>query len=180
MDELIKNFDEKRISKSSSQYDVKKLKWFNAIYIKNMPDEEYLKWIKNYFTRDVSDKSEEWLNTLLLVYKSHLSYGLEINDLVEPFFNKEFSIDAESREFMSSDEVIPKVIEVFKSEIKNVDNWSIDALTNVINNVKDKALVKGKMLYMPIRIAATGVMHGPELPEVLYLIGKDEILKRLG
>ena len=178
MEELISNFNEERISKSSSQYDVKKLKWFNHQYINKMDDEKYLSWIKKYFSNEC-DKSEEWLNHLLLIYKSHLNYGKEINELTSSFFNKEFVIDAEAKEFMESDEVIPKVVEVFKEEIKSTSNWSVEALQEVINNVKEKAGVKGKMLFMPIRIAASGIMHGPELADTLYLIGKEEILNRL-
>ena len=178
MEELISNFNEERISKSSSQYDVKKLKWFNHQYINKMDDEKYLSWIKKYFSNEC-DKSEEWLNHLLLIYKSHLNYGKEINELTSSFFNKEFVIDAEAKEFMESDEVIPKVVEVFKEEIKDTSNWSVEALQEVINNVKEKAGVKGKMLFMPIRIAASGIMHGPELADTLYLIGKEEILNRL-
>lgn len=178
MEELISNFNEERISKSSSQYDVKKLKWFNHQYINKMDDEKYLSWIKKYFSNEC-DKSEEWLNHLLLIYKSHLNYGKEINELTSSFFNKEFVIDAEAKEFMESDEVIPKVVDVFKEEIKATSNWSVEALQEVINNVKEKAGVKGKMLFMPIRIAASGIMHGPELADTLYLIGKEEILNRL-
>lgn len=178
MEELISNFNEERISKSSSQYDVKKLKWFNHQYINKMDDEKYLSWIKKYFSNEC-DKSEEWLNHLLLIYKSHLNYGKEINELTSSFFNKEFVIDAEAKEFMESDEVIPKVVDVFKEEIKSTSNWSVETLQEVINNVKEKAGVKGKMLFMPIRIAASGIMHGPELADTLYLIGKEEILNRL-
>ena len=178
MEELISNFNEERISKSSSQYDVKKLKWFNHQYINKMDDEKYLSWIKKYFSNEC-DKSEEWLNHLLLIYKSDLNYGKEINELTSSFFNKEFVIDAEAKEFMESDEVIPKVVEVFKEEIKATSNWSVETLQEVINNVKEKAGVKGKMLFMPIRIAASGIMHGPELADTLYLIGKEEILNRL-
>ena len=178
MEELISNFNEARISKSSSGYDVKKLKWFNHQYINKMDDETYLNWIKKYFSNEC-DKSEEWLNHLLLIYKSHLNYGKEINELTSSFFNKEFVIDAEAKEFMESDEVIPKVVEVFKEEIKSTSNWSVEALQEVINNVKEKAGVKGKMLFMPIRIASSGIMHGPELADTLYLIGKEEILNRL-
>ena len=178
MEELISNFNEERISKSSSGYDVKKLKWFNHQYINKMDDEKYLSWIKKYFSNEC-DKSEEWLNHLLLIYKSHLNYGKEINELTSSFFNKEFVIDAEAKEFMESDEVIPKVVEVFKEEIKSTSNWSVETLQEVINNVKEKAGVKGKMLFMPIRIAASGIMHGPELADTLYLIGKEEILNRL-
>lgn len=178
MEELISNFNEERISKSSSQYDVKKLKWFNHQYINKMDDEKYLSWIKKYFSNEC-DKSEEWLNHLLLIYKSHLNYGKEINELTSSFFNKEFVIDAEAKEFMESDEEIPKVVDVFKEEIKSTSNWSVETLQEVINNVKEKAGVKGKMLFMPIRIVASGIMHGPELADTLYLIGKEEILNRL-
>lgn len=179
MDELIANFNENRISKSSSQYDVKKLKWFNHHYINNLSDEEYLTWIKKYFTNNTEGKTEDWINKLLLVYKNHIDYGAEINEVTASFFNSNFEINEDAAEFMKSDEVIPHVVEVFKEEIENTTDWTVETLSNVINNVKEKAGVKGKMLYMPIRIAASGIMHGPELADTLYLIGKEEILNRL-
>lgn len=179
MDELIANFNENRISKSSSQYDVKKLKWFNHHYINNLSDEEYLTWIKKYFTNNTEGKTEDWINKLLLVYKNHIDYGAEINEVTASFFDSNFEINENAAEFMKSDEVIPHVVEVFKEEIENTTDWTVETLSNVINNVKEKAGVKGKMLYMPIRIAASGIMHGPELADTLYLIGKEEILNRL-
>lgn len=178
MEELIQNFDEARLSKSSSSYDSKKLQWFNALYIKKMSDEEYLAWIKKYFARDVSNKNEEWVNKLLLIYKDHISYGKEINDEVANFF-EDIPTSEECLEFMKSDEIIPKVVEIFKSEIESISDWSVENISTAIMNVKEKAGVKGKMLFMPIRIAASGLMHGPELVDTLYLIGKDKILERI-
>ena len=179
MDELINNFDETRISKSSSQYDVKKLEWFNHQYIQKMPDEEYLAWIKKYFTKDVSNKSDEWVNRLLLIYKSHLNYGKEINELVENFFNDNIEMNAEAKEFMESDQVIERVISYFKAELEKLDDWNVDVINTTINNVKNALNVKGKLLYMPIRIKASGLMHGPDLADTIYLIGKDTVIKRL-
>ena len=179
MDELINNFDETRISKSSSQYDVKKLEWFNYQYIQKMPDEEYLAWIKKYFTKDVSNKSDEWINRLLLIYKSHLNYGKEINELVENFFNDNIEMNAEAKEFMESDQVIERVISYFKAELEKLDDWNVDVINTAINNVKNALNVKGKLLYMPIRIKASGLMHGPDLADTIYLIGKDTVIKRL-
>lgn len=179
MDELINNFDETRISKSSSQYDVKKLEWFNHQYIQKMPDEEYLTWIKKYFTKDVSNKSDEWVNRLLLIYKSHLNYGKEINELVENFFNDNIEMNAEAKEFMESDQVIERVISYFKAELEKLDDWNVDVINTAINNVKNALNVKGKLLYMPIRIKASGLMHGPDLADTIYLIGKDTVIKRL-
>ena len=179
MDELIKNFDETRISKSSSQYDEKKLEWFNHQYIKKMDDDKYLNWVKNYFTRDTSSKSEEWVNKLLLIYKDHLNYGMEIDEVTSNFFVDKIDIKGEELEFLESDEIIPKVIETFKEEVVNINEWNVDSINLAINNVKEKTGAKGKLLYMPIRIKASGFMHGPELADTIYLIGKDTVLGRL-
>ncbi len=179
LDELVKAFDEKRISKSSSQYDAKKLKWFNAHYIKEMNDEDYLNWVKKYFTLDVSNKSEEWINTFLLTYKKHISYGKEINEFGSEFLTDKYEIDDEAKEFMASDPIIPEVVKAYRNEIESLNDWSVTALEQVIEDVKNKMNVKGKLLYMPIRIAACGSMHGPELAQALYLLGKENILKRI-
>ena len=179
MDELIKAFDERRISKSSSQYDAKKLQWFNAHYIKNMDDKEYLEWVKKYLTLDVASKGEEWINTFLLTYKSHISYGAEINKFGNEFLTDDYEINDEAKEFMASDSMIPEVIKAYREEIEKLDKWTVPLLEQVIENVKTNMNIKGKLLYMPIRIAACGSMHGPELAQALFLLGKEKILKRI-
>lgn len=177
MEELIQNFDEARVSKSSSSYDVKKLQWFNAHYIKEMDDETYLSWIKKYFTRDVTGKSEDWINTLLLIYKGHLSYGAQIDEMTESFF-QDVCLSDECKEFMESDPIIKDVVKAFKEEVEKMSVWSIENISEAIMHVKESIGVKGKLLFMPIRIQASGLMHGPELADTLYLIGKDKILER--
>lgn len=181
MPELILSFDETRINKSSSQYDVKKLNWFNEHYIKQMSDDAYLNFIKPFMLKayDFSNKSEEFINRLALIYKEQLSYGNQIKDLIAMFFNDELNISEEAKEFMISDDSIEKTINIFKEEISSLENWSVENIALAINNTKEKCSVKGKLLYMPIRIKVSGLMHGPELADTIYLLGKDTILKRL-
>ena len=57
--------------------------------------------------------------------------------------------------------------------------YTVNNIKQAINNVKEKAGVKGKMLFMPIRIKSTGIMHGPELDYTLYLLGKKKVLENL-
>jgi len=45
--------------------------------------------------------------------------------------------------------------------------------------VKEKTGRKGKDLFMPLRLALTGLEHGPELKLILPLIGEDETRRRL-
>ena len=180
MEELIKEFDPTRISKSSSSYDLKKLKWFNAHYIKQLTKEEIIKlclpFLKEAYNLD--DKEESWINHLIEIYQNHLSYGKEIVELTDLFFKDKINLTEECQEFMNQ-EGIENTIQTFKKEIENINEWNLENIINAINNTKEKAQVKGKMLYMPIRIKVSGQMHGPELPDTIYLLGKETIINRL-
>ena len=116
---------------------------------------------------------------MLLIYKDHISYGKEINDVVSIFFSDDIVISKENENFLNSDEVISKVINAYHDELEKLPEWNPESIANVINIVKEKTGVKGKLLYMPIRIKVSGVEHGPELPDELYLIGREKVLDRL-
>ena len=181
LDELISVFDPSRISKSSSQYDVKKLNWYNTQYIKKLSLDDYLALVVPFLrdSYDLSDKSDEWISHLASIYQSHISYGKQIVDDVKLFFSDDFDMSSECKEFLLEDGV-SLVLSTFKDEISAISNWSVDAISLAINNTKERTGIKGKMLYMPIRIKVSGVMHGPELADTIYLIGKDVVLDRLG
>lgn len=57
--------------------------------------------------------------------------------------------------------------------------WDANTFNTWINAVKEKTGKKGKELFMPIRIALTGMEHGPELPVLLPLLGPDKVKERL-
>ncbi len=179
LDELIKAFDPKRISKSSSTYDVKKLRWINSHYIKKLDAESLYNLTYKHLEKayDLSKKSKSWITDLLLLYQGELKYGKEIVELTKLFFS-DYNICEECKEFMK-EEGIDNTIKIFKNEIEQLTSWTIENINNAINNTKEKANVKGKMLYMPIRIKTTGVMHGPELDKTLYLLGKEKVIQNL-
>lgn len=180
LNDLVKMFNPKRISKSPATYDVKKLKWVNAHYIKRLSDEDLVKLTKHHLENayNLSEKTDEWIKELILLYRDHISYGKEIVDVTEMFFNENITANEECNEFMK-DESVPNTIKVFTDEIKLINDWTVENINNAIMNTKEKVGVKGKFLYMPIRIKVSGIMHGPELPNTIHLIGKENVLKRL-
>lgn len=179
--ELIQNFDETRISTNSSQYDVKKLQWYNAQYIKKMSDQEYLDFVRPFLAtgRDLNGKTDEWINHLLLLHKNHLSFGEEIVAQTELFFKDNYELSVEGNEFLKSDPQTVQCVDAFITEVNNIKEWTVDNIKTAINNIKEKTGINGKMLYMPIRIMVSGQMHGPELADTIYLIGKDKTSERL-
>ncbi|MBS7021448.1 MAG: glutamate--tRNA ligase, partial [Firmicutes bacterium] len=181
LEELIEKFDPKRISKSPSIYDEKKLRWVNAHYIKKLDEEKLLEITLPHLKEayELKDVSEAWLKELVLLYQDHISYGKEIVEVTKMFFQKETEPNEECTEFMK-EETIPNTIRVFKEEIESINDWTVENIQTAISNTKEKAGVKGKMLFMPIRIQVSGVMHGPELPNTIHLLGKETVLTRLG
>lgn len=178
MEELINEFNPERISKSSSQYDVKKLRWINNQYIKKLNEKELYNLTYKHLNSayDLSNKTDTWIKELIKLYQNELKYGKEIVELTTLFFN-DYQISEEAKEFIENND-ITNTINVFYNEIKDIP-WTIENINICINNTKEKANVKGKMLYMPLRIKTTGIMHGPELDKTLYLLGKEKVLENL-
>ena len=180
MDELIKIFDPKRINKSPAVFDIKKLNWINAHYIKKLDTEKLLSITVPHLKEayDLSNKTDEWIKELVLIHQDHISYGKEIVEVTDLFFRENIELNEECTTFMNQ-EGIENTIKVFKNEIEKIEDWTTENINNAIMSTKEKANVKGKMLYMPIRIKVSGQMHGPELPDTIHLLGKELVLNRL-
>lgn len=179
-DELIAAFDENRLSKSPSMFDKEKLIWVNNRYIKERSLGEVVALCQPFLEEayDLSDKSQEWIEMLVSVYHDQLSYGKEIVKLTSLFFNDDLQLDDEAREFMQ-DESIPNTLAVFSNQIAAIEDFNRENVQAAIKATQKEAKVKGKMLFMPLRIATTGIMHGPDLASSIVLIGKEKVLDRL-
>jgi len=180
MDELLTKFDIHRINNSSGSYDVMKLRWFNAHYIKELPFQHLLSITKPHLEEayDLSGKTNEWLEHLIRIYQNHISYGKEIVEVTDLFFRDEIVLNDECSEFLKQDG-IDEVLASFYDEVLVMEDFCVENINLAISNVKLKTGIKGKMLFMPIRIKVSGQMHGPELGDTIYLLGKDTVLNRL-
>lgn len=179
-DELITIFDENRLSKSPSMFDKNKLTWVNNRYIKEMSLDDVVSLCVPYLNSkyDLSNKSDAWVKELVSLYHDQLSYGQEIVSLVQLFFEETIVLDQESSDFMT-DESIPNTLEVFAGHLENCSSFDREEIQVCIKATQVDANVKGKLLFMPLRIATTGIMHGPDLASSISLLGKETVLNRL-
>ncbi len=182
LEELVDAFCVDRISKSGAIFDLDKLKWMNAQYLKKKSIEELVQLCQPFLEKayDLSNKDQKWIENLIAVHKDYISYGEEIIDQVRLFFENEVHMDEEAKAFME-DESIPRTLSVFKShfEALSEDDFTETNIQACIKATQKEAKARGKMLYMPIRIAITGSMHGPDLASSIMLLGKEKVLSRL-
>ncbi len=176
LEELVEKFSVERISKSPSVFDIEKLKWVNQQYLKKLSDEEFLALCKPFLKEAYEIDSNSWLAELVRLYSKQVTYGLEIVEVVRDVFNKP-SLSSEGKLFLKEDGVL-NTIEIFRNKILECD-WTIESIKKAIEETKTEAGVKGKMLFMPIRVGATNLMHGPDLANFVWLFGKETVMKNL-
>ena len=99
-------------------------------------------------------------------------------ELYHEFFSDEFIIEDEAKAFLLENSDTLQTIIAFKDTLET-SSFEPEALKDEIKAVGKAVGVKGKLLFMPVRIATTGAMHGPELPVALSLLGKEKVVNRI-
>ncbi|EUJ18464.1 glutamate--tRNA ligase [Listeria aquatica] len=185
-EELIKIFDPKRLSKSPALFDKQKLTWVNNQYVKKLPLNDVVELALPHLqeagvvSKEMTNEERDWVHKLVSLYHEQMSYGAEIVGLSEMFFAdaSEMTFDDEEKEVLAA-ETVPTVIEAFAKEAETLEPFEADEVKAAIKRVQKETGVKGKGLFMPIRIVTTGEMHGPELPLAIEVLGREKVLNRL-
>lgn len=183
-EEFVKIFDEKRLSKSPAFFDNNKLTWINNQYIKAQPLERIVNLALPFFvkegvaTQEEVDNNRAWFEKLISLYQPQMSYGAEIVELTKQFFVEEIKFDEEELEILKQDTTVA-VFEDFLEKLEVAGDFTSESIKTLIKTIQKDTGVKGKNLFMPIRIASTGSMHGPELNTSLELLGRDRVVARV-
>ena len=201
-EELVKEFDLKRVTPSPAIFDFEKLYWINRHYIKQSPPERIAKLAVPYWgvyfvkllrgTPGVAEVGTEVAGVGLT--DSVLAWLAKLTALLAPAVNKLdelpekaalfFSFDAASALAASDNAEVmsmpgtPKVLDVFAAKIADeAGPLTAERFKAIINEVKTEAGAKGKELFHPIRIAITGSHSGPEFDKVIPLIEEGAALE---
>ncbi|GKU84923.1 glutamate--tRNA ligase [Niallia sp. NCCP-28] len=183
-DEFINIFDAARLSKSPALFDQQKLAWMNNQYIKKAELSKVVELAAPHLVKaglineQATEEEKNWAESLIDLYQDQMSYGAEIVELSKLFFSDEISYEGEAAEVLAGEQV-PAVIQSFREELQNLDEWNADNIKAAIKKVQKATGQKGKNLFMPIRVAATGQTHGPDLPKAIALLGQAKIENRL-
>ncbi|WP_255724772.1 glutamate--tRNA ligase [Macrococcoides goetzii] len=182
--QFIEMFDEKRLSKSPAFFDKQKLAWINNQYMKTkdldtvfemtLPHMEKAGLISN----NPTEAELAWAKSLVSLYQQQMSYAGEIVELSELFFKDELALDEEASEVVNGEQV-PELVKALTAQLEALDTFDAASIKAAIKAVQKETGIKGKNLFMPIRVMVSGQTHGPELPNTMELLGKDKVIERL-
>jgi len=179
LEELVQEFSVERITKSAAIFDITKLDWLNAWYIRNLPLPHICELCRPYFREagiDISDdiKYAKVINRA----RDQISRLPEIVEFGSVFY-REVAVSEENIIIVRSD-MSQRVIKGFMGFLAGLgDDFTKESVAEGLKALSAELGINGKDLYFPLRIALFGDCHGPDIPLLVDIYGVEEAVKRI-
>lgn len=185
MEELIEQFSFERVSNTGGVFDKDKLDWVNGHYIRNAEVDEITKLAiphllnAGYINDDDIKNRYDWIKLIVSTLQERISYVAEIVEKAHFYFDNEIKPENEDVVEMLKGEQVPLLFEAFREELSQIEEIDEEFSKTIMKKIQKKTGVKGKNLFMPIRSALSGQLHGPDLDKIILILGKQNILARI-
>jgi nondiscriminating glutamyl-tRNA synthetase len=143
-----------------------------------MSDAEYLEFAKPFVKQELKDVLADKLELSLLTFKTQISYCVELNGLLQENFIDVVNLDNVKEVYAANgitDEEFALIAQTLSNVLKDYPAISVDNTNEIIEKIKVTSGLKGKKLFLPIRLLAIGKEHGPEMPKILTIVGKEKL-----
>ena len=181
MREMAEIFDLKGISKSPAIFDIEKLKYFNAEYIRAMSPEAFAKAAEPFIRRAVKNPEIDPAAIAALLQQrtevlTDIPEKLDFFDEL-PEYDTALYIHKKSKtDEAGSLEMLRKMLPIFEA----LPDWNDESILAAMTGMAEKCECKNAKVMWPVRIAAAGKAVTPGgAVEICRILGKDETLRRL-
>ena len=181
MEELVEAFDIAGISKSPAIFDIEKLTYFNATYLRALAPEKFAEVAEPYIRQSVKNPAIDVVAVAALL-QARCEKLTEIPEKVDffdalPEYDLEFFTNKKSK---TNPEVCVAMLKEAIPALEAIETWSNESVHDTLIALAEKLEVKNATLMWPVRIAAAGKLVTPGgAVEICYILGKEETLRRL-
>lgn len=180
LERLVREFDLSRVTHAAAIFDVAKLNWMNGVYIRTLPVDSLVDAVLPYLQKaGYKLPARSVLSAMVALVKDGLEYLEQIIEKLEMFFVETPSFtNGEARELVQR-EASQKIFWSFLRALDDFDELDANNFRKMMKQVQAETGVMGRELWMPIRAALTGQLHGPELPMVAQIFGREKCRRLL-
>ena len=177
LDQLVTDFDLERVNKAGARFDPDKTKWFNHHYMQQQLDLDLAHTFKENQI-ELSDIDVNFIALVVGLIKERATFISDFWELSHFFFKAPSTYDEKASKKALKDgtnDLLKTVIEL----INKTEDFTIEQLqSNIKGWITDNGIGFGKVM-MPLRLALVGALQGPDVFDIMYLIGKTETVKRV-
>ena len=175
VDQLAQLFSFERVHKSGAKFDPEKAKWFNQQYLRAKSDHELSQVFKPILKEKGHEKDDTFMIDFCKLVKEKVQFVHEFWDHGKYIFEAPTSYDQKIMTKKWNDTSVTLFNSVLIT-FNSIDTWTSQ---NIHDAFEDLLKTTGKIDMQLLRVLITGVAGGPQLFDMLALIGKNEVIKRL-
>jgi len=178
-DELIQQFGLKNVGKSPSVFDPEKFLWLNAHYLRARSPESLVPLIEPFLTaRNYPRKSADYLAKAIRTLQPRTHTLVEMADAMKFYMEEEIACDpVAAGKFLTPDMVEP--FRKLVASLESLEGFDEANLEHAFQKVVAETGLKLRKIAQPVRVALTGSTVSPGLFEIIDVLGKETVLKRL-
>ena len=181
LQELVEAFDIAGISKSPAVFDIVKLRWMNAEYIKKLSPDVFFEKAKPWLEKAISSANIDLKSVAALVQSrceilSDLPERVDFLDKLPEYSNELYVHKTSKTNTENSLESLNAILPV----LEKLDTWTNEALYEALVQLAAELEVKNSIILWPLRVAVSGKASTPGgATELCALLGKDESIARV-
>jgi glutamyl-tRNA synthetase len=179
-DELVERFTVESVNRAGAIFDVEKLQWMNTQYLKALPIAEFLELARPYLEDIAPNLSadDDYTRQALEMARERIHGIGDIRKSGAYFFTDGFEVDPQAAAKLEPPEA-REALRRLHEKFATLDDWSHDPIEQTIRALAEAMQVKPAALIHPARAAVSGRTVGPSLFELLAVLGKDRVLRRI-
>lgn len=170
--DLTKEFSLDRINKNSPVFNMEKLNWFNAQWLKRLSTKEFNKRVQAKFPKTYASRTTKAIAPLVTGRITTLN---DFPNLAGAFYHK-------PKVNLSMLQAVPLsnvTVSSYSQALQKLDNWTPDSIRSATASFAEKNGIETKDLYRSLGVATFGNLVTPPLPESITIIGQQETIQRL-
>ena len=176
--DLLECFSLERVGKSGSVFDPDKLRWMNAQHLHHADGARLAAWGAAFLPPAAGPLDAAALAALLEGVRGNLTTLADLPRELAPFLDETLAFEPDAESALGATRAA-EVCVALAAALAALAPWSGERVKSALQSVGGELGVKGRELFQPVRAALTGRTHGPELPVVAELLGRDRCLARL-
>ena len=178
LDEMIKEFDLHKVHKAGARFSKEKAEWFNHEYLMQKSNEELLTILKAVPEVASSTLSDVQLSRIVELMKERSTFVRDIYENGKFFFVQPDSYDEKALKKAWNEET-PAILTDLISSLEKLSDYKADLIKEAMHSLAEsKGLGMGKVM-MPLRLSLVGELKGPDVPDILEILGKEESINRI-
>ncbi len=177
LDEMAKEFDLHKVHKAGARFSKEKAEWFNSEYLKSKSDEEVLALLKNLEGINLENSSDEKLLKVISLMKERATFVKDIYNDGKFFFEAPTYYDEKAVKKAWNEETAT-ILNELSTQLETWDMKPEIIKQNIHHFAESKSLGMGKVM-MPLRLSLVGELKGPDVPDILEILGKEESVARI-